>query len=121
MQRTQFISAHEAKQRVVNGNALSKNKKRQTKLLNHIIDVFYRKINKAISKGNLEIEIEISYTTGVLFTNKYWNYHFNELSNESREYLSDFFESKGFDVSFPGLYGLYIDDSSFVHISWEDI
>ena len=121
MRRTKFISAHEAKQRVENGNALSKNKKHQTKLLNHIINVFYRKINKAISKGNLEIEIEISYTTGVLFTNKYWNYRFNELSDESREYLSDFFESKGFNVSFPGLYGLYIENSSFVHISWEDI
>lgn len=121
MQRTKFISAHEAKQRVENGNALSKNKKHQTKLLNHIINVFYRKINKAISKGNLEIKIEIGYTAGVFFTDKYWNYHFNELSDESREYLSDFFVSKGFDVSFPGFYELYIDDSSFVQISWEDI
>jgi len=40
MQRTKFISAHEAKQRVENGNGLSKNKKHQTKLLNHIINVF---------------------------------------------------------------------------------
>lgn len=117
MQKNNYFSAQEAKQQVENGDALSKNKKHQSEIIENLISVFYKEINKAMKKGELEVKIGLGHISDGIFSKKeYWNYNFNELSDKNVYELEDFFKKKGFSISFPGLKR---SNYPYVYISWE--
>lgn len=109
------INAEQARNQL-NPQKISEKQIEQYKIIQKNIEYIYRSINRELKKNNSEAVVKIGYYGGFLIRNKYWYNNFEELSEESKYIIKDYFVNKGFDTYYEG-FSVYSD--AYITVSWD--